>query len=298
MRISGRLCNVLPSVYIINGELRAGNRDDPARAGVRLDDFQPGRKLLIQQHTPDLRRIRQILRDRYDKIIYRSIILWCSRFAHDVGAVGQWRGHGMPSCIREYLSFPVCANRDGFGAGIVIAAIRVDRQAGNQPCGKTSAFDQIGVGLAIVGGFDDLERLLHHRFLCGDGNLNSAVYGVAGLTVNRIARAIQRISRGRRDLLHKIAAQRQTLHEGFTVLIGRHGCDQRAFFIQHLTAAIRTYDAFPRIEAVDSARKLRIALGRFRFRVLLDEPYSSRHRLIDKRVRERSQRFRLRDRAE
>ena len=209
-----RICCHLLHIAVIGNikylKLRIRKEDRPLCLVILFDDLQFGLELLIQQHSPDLRCIRKVLRHRHSEIIYRIEVMRRCCLLHNILSIRNRDGLRISLLIREQFTTSVRIHNDRRGSLIIVAAIRILSQGTDQIDREACALQERRIGcLSVIACFDDLERLLLH----GLGRLRRTFHNrhhVAFIVTGDIMSIrIDQISDRRRDLLDVIAAKVQ-----------------------------------------------------------------------------------------
>ena len=221
-----------------------------------------------------------VLRNRHFEIIHWCEIVRCGGLTDNVLSVGNRDGHCIALLISKHLRATVFCQDDRLRLREIIASVLLCRQGADQVSGEAHTFQQIRIGLAVVGSLNHLERLLDD-LLFGSRSLLHRFHQVAFVgTVQIILLLIQQISFRRNQLLDEIFPEIQVLDERLAVIIGRQRRHLCTGLIEDTCLSVRMVDILPGIEAVSCFAELRIALGFPGLRVHLDEVDPGIHPLI------------------
>ena len=260
-----RICCHLLHIAVIGNikylKLRIRKEDRSLCLVILFDDLQFGLELLIQQHSPDLRCIRKVLRHRYPEVIHRIEIMRRCGLLHNILTIRNRDGLRISLLIREQFTTSVCIHNDRRGSLIIVAAVRILSQGTDQIGREACALQERRIGcLSVIACFDDLERLLFHglgRLRRTFHNSHHVTFIVAG---DIMGIRIDQISDRRRDLLDVIAAKVQIRQGCVPGLINAEGSYLVISSVHCPGLPVRMIDRCFCVQSVNGSLKSRISL--------------------------------------
>ena len=139
-RISCYLLHIFLSVHVENLELCILLKHCLFRLIILFDDFQFRFKLVIQKHSPCLWLVRVVLSDTHCKIIYRSIIVRCCSFTHNISSIWKCDTASITLFICEHFCCTILPNHNWCRRSKIIASVCFLRQGRFQICRKSGTF--------------------------------------------------------------------------------------------------------------------------------------------------------------
>ena len=106
-RIGRYLFYIFLIIHIVNLKFCSSSQHCFLCFIVLFRDFQFGRKLIIQTHTPYLRLCRLMLCDSYNKIIHWFIIMRCRCLSYHISSIWKWNGYCIAFFIGKDFSCPI-----------------------------------------------------------------------------------------------------------------------------------------------------------------------------------------------
>ena len=139
-RISCYLLHIFLSVHVEDLELCILLKHCLFRLIILFDDFQFRFKLVIQKHSPCLWLVRVVLSDTHCKIIYRSVIMRCRGFTHNISSIRNRNTAGITFFICKDFCCSVFPDHYRFCRIKIIASILFYFQGRYQISGKSCPF--------------------------------------------------------------------------------------------------------------------------------------------------------------